>query len=196
MEKKDQCKMCRRAGEKLFLKGEKCNLPSCPFARRSYGPGQHGGKAKGFRKSSDYAIQLNEKQKAKAIYGVSENQLSTYCDKARRVKGATGQILMDMLESRLDNIVYRAAWAQSRRQARQFISHRSVSVNNKISKSSNMQISKGDKIEIKSAVSDVKRDIPDWLKVSNNKLEVIGRPSYDGDQSIINEQLIIEYYSR
>jgi small subunit ribosomal protein S4 len=196
MDKRDQCKMCRRAGEKLFLKGEKCNLPSCPFTRRSYGPGQHGGKAKRFMKISDYAIQLNEKQKAKAIYGISESQLSAYCDKARRVKGATGQALMDILESRLDNIVYRAAWAQSRREAKQIVSHKNVSVNGKKSKSSNLQVSKGDKVEIKGVANEIKRDIPDWLKVNGNKLEVVAQPSYDKDQSIINEQLIIEYYSR
>lgn len=196
MEKKDQCKMCRRVGEKLFLKGEKCNLPSCPFARRSYGPGQHGGKTIKFSKSSDYAVQLSEKQKAKAIYGVSESQLSSYYKQARKVKGATGQALMDMLESRLDNIVYRAAWAQSRKEARQMVSHRNIIVNGKTVRSASMQMRKGDKVELKPTLKKIKRDIPDWLKVSKNKLEVIAKPYYDREQSVINEQLIIEYYSR
>jgi small subunit ribosomal protein S4 len=196
MEKRDQCKMCRRAGEKLFLKGEKCNLPSCPFTRRSYGPGQHGDKMRKFSKSSDYAVQLSEKQKAKAIYGISESQLSSYYKQARKVKGATGQVLMNMLESRLDNIVYRAAWAQSRKEARQLVSHRNVIVNGKTAGAANMQIRKGDKVELKPAPKEIKRDMPDWLKVSKNKLEVIAEPYYDREQSIINEQLIIEYYSR
>lgn len=196
MKKFDKCSICRRAGEKLFLKGEKCNLPSCPVTRRSYRPGQHGNKAIKGRKISDYAIQLNEKQKAKAIYGLSESQLRTYFEKARMVKGATGQTLMNLLESRLDNVVYKASPAKSRSEAKQFVSHGNVKVNGKKVKSSSTLVKKGDKIEIKKIEGDAKKDIPDWLKSKNNTIEISGDPTFDHEQSIINEQLIIEYFSR
>ena len=196
MDKNDKCKICRTMGEKLFLKGDKCNLPTCPFSRRSYAPGQHGGKMRRHGRPSDYKTQLMEKQKARAIYGLSEVVLSSYYSQARKDKGSTGQKLMDLLESRLDNIIYRASWAASRRDARQMASHGKVKLNGKGCKSSNTVLTKGDKLEVKEVLVDIKRDIPDWLKVSGKTLEVISTPKYDKDQSIINEQLIIEFYSR
>lgn len=196
MDKNDKCKICRTMGEKLFLKGEKCNLPTCPFSRRSYAPGQHGGKMRRRSRPSDYKMQLMEKQKARAIYGLSEVMLSSYYSQARKDKGSTGQKLMDLLESRLDNIIYRASWAASRRDARQMASHGKVMLNGKSCKSPNTILTKGDKVEVKEILSDIKRDIPDWLKVTGKTLEVTSSPKYDKDQSIINEQLIIEFYSR
>ena len=196
MQKKDKCRLCRRAGEKLFLKGEKCNLPSCPVARRAYGPGQHRNQGKRFRRMSDYSLQLNEKQKARAIYGISELQLLTYYKKARKVKGASGQKLMDLLESRIDNVIYRAGWASTRSEARQISVHGRVKINNKKTRSANILMKRGDKLEIVSIKESEKSDIPEWIKVTGKSLEVISSPVFDKGQSIINEQLIIEYYSR
>lgn len=196
MNKTDKCRICRKMGEKLFLKGDKCNLPTCPFTRRSYAPGQHGGKGGRQRRASDYKMQLVEKQKARAIYNISEVVLRSYYTRARKEKGATGQILMDLLESRADNVIYRASWKSSRRDARQSISHGLVKINGRNNKSSNLITKKGDKLEIKEISTDVKRDVPSWIKVKGKSLEIVSNPEYDKDQSIINEQLIIEYYSR
>lgn len=196
MDKNEKCKICRKMGEKLFLKGDKCNLPTCPFSRRSYAPGQHGSKMRRQRRPSDYKIQLVEKQKARAIYKLGEVALQSYYNKARKDKGSTGQKLMDLLESRLDNIVYRASWAASRSDARQMVSHGQVKLNGKGCKSSNIILVKGDKLQMKGVLSEIKRDVPNWLKVSEMSLEVTSNPEYDKEQSIINEQLIIEYYSR
>jgi len=196
MKKNDKCRICRKMGEKLFLKGDKCNLPTCPFTRKNYAPGQHGSKGIRRRRVSDYQMQLMEKQKAKAIYNINEVDLLSYYTRARKEKGATGQKLMDLLESRTDNVIYRASWATSRRDARQLVSHGLVKLNGKNNKSPNMILKKGDKLEIKEILTDVKRDIPKWIKVKNKSLEIVSNPEYDKDQSIINEQLIIEYYSR
>jgi len=196
MKKLDKCKLCRRAGEKLFLKGERCGSPSCALERRSYAPGQHGSKPSRSRRKSDYAIQLNEKQKAKAIYGVSELQLLSYYKNALRVKGATGEKLMNMLESRVDNVVYRAGWARSRQHARQLTTHGAIKINGRRTRSAGQIIKKGDTISINNTNDEIKRDLPPWIKKNNSTVEITSDPTHDRDQSIINDQLIIEFYSR
>lgn len=193
MEKNANCRICRRSGEKLFLKGEKCNTPKCPFAKRSYAPGQAGPKAR-MRRGSDYSIQLTEKQKARAIYGVSEKQMVAYYNEARKNRSATGSILMQLLEQRLDNAVFRAGGAPSRDSARQLVVHGNVKLNGGQVKSAGCQVSKGDKIETKTEIG--KKDLPVWLKrINNNEFEIIDTPIKE-EVSLIDEQLIIEFYSR
>ncbi|MDH4358563.1 MAG: 30S ribosomal protein S4 [Candidatus Berkelbacteria bacterium] len=193
----DKCSICRRVGEKLFLKGEKCNLPSCPFLKRSYSPGESGPRKRG-KKSSDYLIQLIEKQKARAIYGVSERQMTNYFVSARRDRGRTGAKLFELLEKRLDNIVFRAKIASSRKQARQLVTHGGIKINGKTVDIPSYQTGIDDKISA-SKPSDKKisqKDLPSWLKLTaESGVEVIGQPEKDSF-SQFNEQLIIEYYSR
>lgn len=197
MENKDNCRICRRAGEKLFLKGEKCNSPKCPFVKRSYAPGQSGAKRQ--QKRSDYAIQLNEKQKSRAIYGVSELQMRNYFAQARKDKSATGSTLIGLLEKRLDNMVYRSGFTESRDQARQLVTHRKILVNGKIIKSPGYQTKLGDSIKLNSQlIKDVKSsDLPNWLEsVSSTEVKVKSEPKREDLTLPFNEQLIVEYYSR
>ncbi|MCX6809438.1 MAG: 30S ribosomal protein S4 [Candidatus Berkelbacteria bacterium] len=198
MKKHSNCRICRRVGEKLFLKGEKCNLPNCPVAKRSYAPGQTGAK-RNTRRGSDYSVQLLEKQKARAIYGVSEKQMANYFHEARKTKSATGETLMKMLESRLDNVVYRLGWAESRDQARQLVSHGKILLNDKKVKIASLQVKISDKIRtLARDYNENKQEIPNWLKKEKNSSEgeVIGEAKLDDTGYAINEQLIIEYYSR
>lgn len=196
MEIRDKCRICRRAGEKLFLKGDKCNSPTCPVLKRNYAPGA-GGAKKRVRRGSDYSIQLKEKQKARAIYGVSESQMSNYFAIARKNKSETGNKLVELLEKRLDNVVFRSGWASSRRQARQLVAHGHVHVANKNVKVPSYQVKIGEMIE-----SDVnpenKVELPSWLKSvkASGSVEVVRTVTKDDVQDSYNEQLIIEYYSR
>ncbi len=197
MEKLDKCRICRRTGEKLFLKGDKCNLPSCPVTKRPYAPGQAGAKGSR-RKASDYAKQLLEKQKARAIYGVTEKQMTNYFDEARKDRHSTGTQLINLLENRLDNVVFRSGWASSRNEARQLVVHGKISVNGKKAKSPSMQIKVGDKIVTSSLLKEGKREIAENIKPSKDskEVEVTGLPDTEKVMTAINIQLIIEFYSR
>src|ERR671919_3243691 len=140
------CKQCRREGIKLYVKGSKCETPKCPVEKRPFPPGQHG---RGRRRDSEYLLRLREKQKARRIYGVLEKQFRRYYDMAARQKGATGENLLRILESRLDNVVFRAGFAQSRDDARQLVLHRHVIVNGKITKTPSILLREGDVVSVK-----------------------------------------------
>ncbi len=204
--KDNTCKKCRREGEKLFLKGERCLTPKCSIVRRSYAPGEHGTRP---QRLSDFGVQLREKQKVRKIYGISERQFRNYFKKADRQKGITGDILFQLLEKRLDNIVYKLGLADSRRQARVLVNHRHFVVNGKKVDIPSYQVKKGDKIEIidKSTKSILferlpkklsKYNPPSWLKLDSKKLkgEVLKIPERKEIDANIDESLIVEFYSR
>lgn len=202
------CKLCRREGEKLFLKGERCFSPKCSFERRSYPPGLHGRQAQFRRKESDFKLQLREKQKVRRLYGVFERQFRRYFRQAQRQKGLTGVNLLVILESRLDNVVYRLGFASSRAQARQLISHGHFDVNGRKTNVSSFQVSVGDTVTVRdksrqmSYFKDVAKNldegrIPDWLELDSKNFSgrVSNMPSRDHIDVTLNEQLIVEYYS-
>jgi len=201
------CRLCRREGEKLFLKGTRCSADKCAFARREYAPGQHGQMRR--RKASNYAIQLREKQKAKRTYGVLEKQFENYFKKAEKAKGATGEVLIQLLERRIDNLVYRACFASSRSSARQLVSHGFVKVNGKKVNIPSYLIKVGDEIQIRgkdTQIKDIKetvklledRTIPEWIGVSaEDLLAKITRLPIKSDIGLaIEESLIVELYSK
>lgn len=201
-----KCKRCRREGEKLFLKGEKCFSAKCPMVKRNYPPGMHGPKQQKSRKSQ-YGIQLREKQKVKMIYAVLEKQFRNYVHKAMRNQGDSGENLMIILETRLDNIVYRMGFAQSRGVARQLVSHNHVLVNGKKVNIPSFSVSVGDTVSIKNGSkkmfekldkSTQKNDTPAWLDCDLKELKgkVLGMPVYDQVKQNLNIPLIIEFYSR
>ncbi|MFQ5419227.1 MAG: 30S ribosomal protein S4 [Anaerolineae bacterium] len=204
------CRLCRREGEKLFLKGARCLSPKCSFERRSYPPGQHG-REKQFRRgrASDYLLQLREKQKARRIYGVMERQFSNYFARAEQRAGLTGTNLLAILESRLDNVVYRLGIAGSRAQARQVVRHGHIMLNGRKTNVPSAFVSKGDTVTIrpeslrrnyfKALRQDIDdRQVPRWLSldVSNLTGSVLNLPARDDIDISLNEQLIVEYYSR
>ena len=204
------CKLCRREGEKLFLKGERCFTPKCSFDRRGYPPGQHG-RSSQFRRGreSDFARQLRAKQKARRVYGILEKQFRRYYPTALQRPGLTGLNLLQILESRLDNVVYRLGYAQSRAQARMFVTHGHFNVNGRRTDVPSMLISEGDVISVRegSRKRPYFRDlpgvaesanVPTWLtrdlgSLSGGILRAPERAEIDGN---LNEQLIVEYYSR
>lgn len=201
------CRLCRRQGEKLFLKGTRCSTDRCAVLRREYAPGQHGQLRK--RKPSNYSIQLREKQKAKRVYGILERQFKGYFQKAERAKGATGQVLLQLLERRLDNVIYRACFAQSRAAARQVVGHRFVKVNGRKINIPSYLVTVGDELQIVGKDGQVKqfkettkvledRGIPDWIEVSQDALSVkITRLPLKSDIGMtIEENLIVELYSK
>ena len=197
------CKQCRREGEKLFLKGEKCYTEKCPFARRSYPPGQHG---KVPVRGSEYRLRLREKQKARRIYGLTERQFENYFDKASRIKGATGEKLLEFLERRLDNVVYRLGFAASRRSARQIIRHGGIAVNNRKANIPSFQVRAGDIVKVKAKmvtlIKTVLEKFPDheppaWLTASaETEGKVVTIPKREEIDTALAEHLIVEYYSR
>lgn len=202
------CKLCRREGEKLFLKGDRCFSPKCSFERRSYPPGLHGRQGQFRRKESDYKLQLREKQKVRRLYGIFERQFRRYFRQAQRQKGLTGVNLLTILESRLDNVIYRLGLASSRAQARQLISHGHFSVNDQKTNIPSFQVSIGDVIAVrdksknngffKEAVDNIDAGrVPDWLSLDAKGLSgrVISLPSREHVDVTLNEQLIVEYYS-
>ena len=206
MKKENVCKKCRREGIKLFLKGDRCQSPKCALNKRNYPPGMH---SSAFRKLSGYGLQLREKQKTKSIYGLSERQFKKYYNEAVGEKGDTREILMQFLELRLDNIICRLGFASSRRQSRSLVSHDHFLVNNKKVNIPSYRLKEKDKIEIKkqSISKDLftnilkkisKADIPSWLKLDSQKMkcEILRLPKRDEIKNDINEQLIIEYYSK
>jgi small subunit ribosomal protein S4 len=203
------CKLCRREGEKLFLKGERCFSPKCAFERRSYAPGQHGRQAQYRRKESDYALQLRAKQKARRVYGVQERQFRRYFREAQRLKGLTGVNLLALLESRLDNVAYRLGFASSRAQARQLLLHGHLEVNGRKTNIPSYLVKPGDIIAVREnsrgkayfkEVSQILDDdqVPSWLSLDPANLtgKMLDLPSRDEIDISLNEQLIVEYYSR
>ena len=203
----DKCRHCRREGEKLFLKGEKCFTDKCPVERRAYAPGQHGQKS-GAR-LSDYGKQLREKQKVRHIYGVLERQFRKTYAEAARSKGVTGERLLQLLESRLDSVVYRMGFGASRSEARQVVRHNGILVNGKRVNIPSYQVRAGDVIEvagkakeqlrIKSAAeAAASRNVPEWMEVDTKGLKGTFKalPSRTDLPQTINESLIIELYSK
>ena len=201
------CRVCRREGEKLFLKGIRCYTDKCAFDRRSYPPGQHG---KGRRiKISNYGMQLREKQKVKKIYGVLERQFRKYFSIAEKTKDVTGEKLLELLERRLDNVVFRSCFAVSRAHARQMVGYGNVFVNNRKVNIPSYSVKTGDVIHtrtkdriqngVKETVEKVKdRGVPDWLKVDfeHFKTDVVRIPERGDVGMDIKEQLIVELYSK
>lgn len=198
------CRQCRREGMKLFLKGERCVSPKCAMERRPVVPGQHGLMR---RKDKDHGIQLREKQKVKRAYGVLERQFRNMYEDAVRMKGVTGDNLLSLLERRLDNVVYRMGIGSSRKEARQIVSHRHITVNGKSVNISSYRIKKGDVIAIKENKRDLemfkelknqKMVMPKWLDFNGAKLTgtVLELPQRDDIDLNIQENLIIELYSK
>ena len=199
-----QCKQCRREGQKLFLKGERCLTDKCGVERRSYPPGEHG---RGRQKQSEYRVQLREKQKARRIYGVLEKQFHGYYEKASRQPGITGENLLALLECRLDNVLVRLGFAASRRQARQLIRHGHWTVNGRRVNIPSYQVRPGEVIAIKAdtAATQVVRDateltgqIPAWLQADHDSLtaKVLRKPERREIAAPVQEQLIVELYSK
>ncbi len=198
------CRLCRREGMKLFLKGSRCGSDKCALSRRDYGPGEHG---KMRRKPSNYALQLREKQKVKRFYGILERQFRLCFKKAERIKGVTGEKLLELLERRLDNVTYRLCFAASRPQARQLVLHGHIYVNSRRVNIPSFIVKQGDKIEFKGKeklLKQVKDNIeivggaPAWLAVDHQKFsgEVIRVPQRDEIPLPIQEELIVELYSK
>ncbi|MHB8776351.1 MAG: 30S ribosomal protein S4 [Anaerolineales bacterium] len=210
------CKLCRREGEKLFLKGERCFTPKCSFEKRPFAPGQHGrtagrggGRGMGSGRTSDFARQLRAKQKARRIYGVLERQFRRYYDTAITRRGLTGLNLLQILESRLDNVVFRLGFASSRSQARLLVTHGHFTVNGRRTDVPSMLLGEGDVITIREGSSKLtyfkdlnayaeKRNAPSWLSrdiksMAGSVARMPERAEIDGS---LDEQLIVEYYSR
>jgi small subunit ribosomal protein S4 len=201
------CRLCRREGEKLFLKGNKCSTQKCPVAKRAYAPGQHGEKSK--PKLSNYGLQLREKQKVKRIYGVLERQFRRYFDIASKTKGVTGKVLLQLLERRLDNVIFRIGLGTSRAQARQIVRHNFVYVNTKRVNIPSYLVDKDDIIQARAkekAKNKLKenmelskeRTVPSWLEVNGAELKtkVLRLPEKEDIPGEIQEQLIVELYSK
>jgi small subunit ribosomal protein S4 len=203
------CKLCRREGQKLFLKGIKCYTEKCPVDRRTYPPGQHGPAQARRRKQSDYANQLREKQKVKRMYGLPEKQFRSLFDHANRQQGVTGENLLVLLESRLDNVVFRMGFAASRNQARQLVRHRHVEVNGRIVDVPSYQVKAGDEVAVKSKSRDLpvvqgslesptRPTLAEWLTLDEkNRVGRITRsPTRQDIPMAVQEQLIVELYSK
>ncbi|MCL2675305.1 MAG: 30S ribosomal protein S4 [Firmicutes bacterium] len=200
------CKKCRRDGLKLFLKGERCTTKKCAFERRPKPPGQHGADV-GRKKNSEYAIQLREKQKAKRAYGLLEKQFHLYYEEAAKSKGITGENMLILVESRLDNVVYRMGIGSSRAQSRQIVNHGHITVNGKPVNIPSFQVKAGDEIAIKQNKLDTelvkelkgaKIVMPKWLTFDTENLvgKILERPKREDIDLTINEQLIVELYSK
>lgn len=207
------CRLCRREGEKLFLKGSRCTSPKCAVERRGYPPGMHGKDAQFKRgRTSDYNSQLREKQKARRIYGVLERQFARYFSEAIRRPGPTGANLLALLETRLDNVIYRLGLADSRAHARQLVQHAHFDINGIATNVSSYNVRAGDVITVHGnsknlkyfreirAYMDDRSKAPDWLEIDFTSEGFVGRvgriPERRDIELPINEQLIVEYYSR
>ncbi len=204
------CKICRREGQKLFLKGSRCYSPKCAIERRDYPPGEHGRLARyRRRRPSDYAIQLREKQKLRRIYGVLERQFRRYFREAERLPGLTGENLITLLERRLDNVVYRLGFADSRAQARQLVSHGHFTVNGRRVTVPSILISQSDTVAVRpeslrntyfktrAEMMDSQK-APVWLRLDPDGMsgQVIALPRREDIDVPVNEQVVVEYYSR
>jgi len=203
------CKLCRREAQKLFLKGQKCYTEKCPIERRAYPPGQHGPAQARRRKQSDYAVQLREKQKVKRIYGLPEKQFRSLFEYANHIPGVTGDNLLIALERRLDNIVFRMGYAQSRNQARQIVRHRHVEVNGRPVDVPSFRVSAGDEISIRAKSKSIlpieasleartRPALPEWLALDEKARvgRVVRVPMRSDISFPIQEQLIVELYSK
>lgn len=201
-----KCRICRREGTKVFLKGDRCYTDKCSFERRPYPPGQHGRRRK---KTSDYAVQLREKQKVRRMYGLQESQFNKYFQKAEARKGVTGINLLKFLEMRLDNVIYRLGFANSRDQARQLVKHGHFLKNGKKVDIPSMQVKVGDEIQVREKSRKVsiiqeaqevldRRGYPDWMEIDseNYKGTVKAEPQREDITFPINEHLIVELYSK
>jgi len=201
------CRLCRREGQKLFLKGERCYTPKCAFDRRGYPPGQHG---QGRQKLSEYGLHLREKQKARRIYGVLERQFRRYVELAQKARGVTGETLLRLLERRLDNVVYRLGFASSRAEARQVVRHGHIEVNGRRVDIPSYLVRPGEEIGVREnslrlprfqELRELARDRvpPAWLEVVDRermRARVVRLPEREEIDSPIREQLIVEYYAR
>jgi small subunit ribosomal protein S4 len=200
------CKRCRREKTKLFLKGAKCDSPKCPIEIRPYPPGEHG---RNRPKESEYLLQVREKQKARRIYGVLEKQFANYYEEAARKRGKTGDVLLQILESRLDNVVYRAGFAKSRDMARQLVGHGHVTVNGHKVDIPSYRVSDSDIVEVATKSQELtpfvvakaeagERTSPAWIEVIPDKMRVLVHtlPERAQIDTLVNEQLIVEYYSK
>jgi small subunit ribosomal protein S4 len=203
------CKLCRREGTKLFLKGTRCLTEKCAVERRAYAPGQHGQSTGRRRKASEYAKQLREKQKVKRIYGLSERQFRNIFERALKEPGVTGEALLVALESRLDNLVYRMGFATSRKQARQLVRHRHIQVNGRVVDIPSYVVLPGDEVkvvdasremlQVKVALEQFGRGQPvSWIQVDTDKVlgRMTERPTRDAIPIAAQEQLIVELYSK
>ncbi|MCI2058971.1 MAG: 30S ribosomal protein S4 [Oscillibacter sp.] len=201
------CRLCRREGQKLFLKGDRCYTEKCSLDRRGYAPGMHGNARN--KKLSEYGVQMREKQKAKRYYGVLESQFRDYFEKANKKTGMTGENLLAILETRLDNVVYRLGYAMSRAEARQLVRHGHFTVNGKKVNIPSFLVKTGDVIDLKddsrslskikgSLEANASRVIPKWLDFDKNKAtaKVIAEPAREDIDLPIEEHLIVELYSK
>ncbi len=200
------CRLCRREKVKLFLKGPKCDSPQCPIERRPYPPGEHGRDR--MRQGSEYLAQLREKQKARRIYGVLERQFRNLYEEANRQSGITGENLLRMLETRLDNVVFRAKWGASRAQSRQFVSHGLVTVNGQRVTIPSFRVRVGDAVALANRAQDdvtirqnldlIDRPIPGWIEAdeSGRSLAIRALPERAQIDTQVREQLIVELYSK
>jgi small subunit ribosomal protein S4 len=200
------CKRCRREKTKLFLKGSKCDGPKCPIEIRPYPPGEHG---RNRPKESEYLLQVREKQKARRIYGVLERQFSNYYEEAAKKRGKTGEVLLQILETRLDNIVYRAGFAKSRDMARQLVSHGHILVNGKKVDIPSYRVGENDIVEVAPKFHGLtpfvvaraeagERTPPAWIEVIPDKMRILVHtlPVRAQIDTLVQEQLIVEYYSK
>ena len=198
------CKLCRREGQKLFLKGERCYSSKCALERRNYAPGQHGQARK---KMSDYGIQFREKQKAKRFYGLQETQFRNLYEKAAKKAGKTGENLLILLETRMDNVVFRLGFASSRKEARQLVTHGHFTVNGKKADIPSMEVKAGDVIKVKEKsqsspkfkeVKEMSITVPSWMSVDVEKLEgkIVNLPTRADIDTPVAEHLIVELYSK
>ncbi len=203
-----RCKQCRRHGMKLFLKGQRCSTDKCAFERRAYGPGEHGNTRRR-RKTTEYGLQLREKQKTKRIYGILEKQFRNYYKEAERQKGVTGTNLMSILELRLDNVLYRLGFAPSRSAARELVVHGHFEVNGRKVDIPSYLVKTGDEISVRDRsknIPEIKESVDgkagvgtlEWLELDPKKFtgRVLDRPSRVQIPTPVNEQLIVNYYSR
>jgi len=202
-----KCRQCRREGEKLFLKGEKCFTDKCAIEKRNFPPGQHGQRRN--QRLSDYGVQLREKQKVRRIYGILEGQFRSYYAEADRQKGITGENLLQLLECRLDNVAYRMGIGASRTEARQIVRHNSILVNGKRVNVPSYQVKPGDTIQVTEAAKNQlrikgslaaaeQRGFPEWLDVDVKAFKGVfkSKPQRDDLPSTINESLVVELYSK
>ena len=200
------CRLCRREGEKLFLKGIRCYTDKCAIERRPYPPGQHGQRR---QKISDYAIQLREKQKLKRLYGIAEKPMRNLFNKATRLQGVTGENMLSLLERRLDNVVYRIGLAASRKEARQLVKHGHFMLNGTKASIPSMVVAKGDMVELREkSKSSLKlsgaveansiREVPSWIEVDKVafKATIKDFPRREDITSTVQERLVVELYSK
>lgn len=201
-----KCRICRREGGKLFLKGDRCYTDKCAFERRAYAPGDHG---KARKKPSDYAVQLREKQKVRRMYGILEGQFRRYFEEADRRKGVTGSVLLTLLEMRLDNIAYRLGFSNSRNQARQMVRHGLFLLNGRRINVPSIQLKAGDVLEVRNKTKPnlvinealevvARRGVPAWLEVDPSAMKGVVKnlPTREDITFPMTEQLIVELYSK